>query len=90
MDVEGVLDRLDMFTRTWDHTFLASVDIVRGRGRIAGARKVSVQEHNKDERTELQARYAVVLATGSDRIMADIPGLMESKPWKPREAASAT
>ena len=95
VDVEGVLDRRDMFTRTWDDTFLvkiseaASVDIVRGRGRIAGVKKVSVQEHNKHKRTELQARHAVVLVTGSDPIMPDIPGLIESEPWTPREAASA-
>ena len=95
VDVKGLFDRRDMFTRKWDDTFIvkiseaANVDIVRGRGRIAGIKKVSVQEHKKSERMEVEARHAVILATGSDLTMPDIPGLMESKPWTPREAVSA-
>ena len=95
VDVGGVLDRRDLITEKWDDTFMvktseaANVDIVRGRGRIAGMKKVSIIEHNKTDGVDLEARHAIVLATGSDPIMPDIPGLMESNPWTPREAVSA-
>ena len=40
--------------------------------------------------THLTARHAVVVATGSDPALPDVPGLAEAAPWTPREATSAT
>jgi dihydrolipoamide dehydrogenase len=37
----------------------------------------------------LRARHAVVLATGSDPRLPDVPGLREARPWTNREAVSA-
>src|SRR3954466_15216404 len=38
----------------------------------------------------LKARHAVVLATGSDPVIPDIPGLREAQPWTNRDATSVT
>ena len=58
--------------------------LVRGSGRIAGEREVDVEGQEP-----LQARIAVVVATGSTPLIPDIPGLRESRPWTSREATTA-
>ena len=37
----------------------------------------------------LTARHAVVVATGSDPVIPDVPGLALARPWTNREATSA-
>ena len=65
------------------------VDVVRGFGRIAGVKKISVQAWESKERVEYEARHAVAVSTGSEPIFpAGIHGLQEAKPWTPREAVS--
>ena len=59
------------------------VTIVRGFGRLEGARRVRVDED------VLTARKAVVVATGSGPAMPPLPGLSESRPWSNREATTA-
>jgi pyruvate/2-oxoglutarate dehydrogenase complex dihydrolipoamide dehydrogenase (E3) component len=58
--------------------------LVRGSGRIAGEREIAVEGQEP-----LQARIAVVVATGSTPLIPDIPGLRESRPWTSREATTA-
>jgi dihydrolipoamide dehydrogenase len=59
------------------------VTLVRGRGRLAGERRVRVGDET------LVARLAVVLATGSTAALPPIPGLAESRPWTNQEATTA-
>ena len=89
LDVPAVLSRRDSFTHDWDDAgqveWLESrgITLVRGQGRLAGSRRVSVGD------TELTARQAVVIATGSDAAVPPVPGLAGSSPWTSRDATSA-
>ena len=62
---------------------------VRGEGRLAGPLRVEVATPEGDGR-KLEARHAVVLATGTDPVIPDLPGLEEAHPWTNREATSVT
>jgi dihydrolipoamide dehydrogenase len=59
------------------------IALYRGRGRIVGVRRVSVDGE------ELTARLAVVVATGTGAAFPPIPGLAEARPWTNREATTA-
>src|SRR5918992_1138 len=59
------------------------VTIFRGHGRLDGERRVRVGDEL------LEARKAVVVATGSGAAVPPIPGLQETKPWTNREATTA-
>ncbi len=88
-----VLARRDGFAANWDDAGQvrwlesAGIPLVRGRGRIAGDKRVIVE--SEDGETELIARHAVVIATGSEARVPDIPGLRDARPWTSREATSA-
>jgi dihydrolipoamide dehydrogenase len=58
------------------------IELVRGHARIAGERTVLVG----DER--LSARRAVVIATGTEALIPDIPGLRDARPWTNRDATT--
>ncbi|CAN5609650.1 NAD(P)/FAD-dependent oxidoreductase [soil metagenome] len=94
IDVAAVLARRNSFTHDWndssqvDWVKSAGIDLVRGHGRITGEREVTVTPE-KGTPTVLTARHAVVVSTGSDPLLPDIPGLRESAPWTPRDATSA-
>lgn len=100
VDPESVFARRDMYTSGWDDTKVlvpmvekTGVHIVRGVGRITGVKKVNVTLNIDNERAEsidLEAVQAVVICTGSEPIIPDVPGLAEAKPWGPREAASSS
>ncbi|MER7814662.1 NAD(P)/FAD-dependent oxidoreductase [Streptomyces sp. NPDC096153] len=65
-----------------------SVDLVRGHGRLDGPRQVVVE--TRDGGTlRLNARHAVVVATGTVTAFPDLPGLKDVRPWTNREATSA-
>src|SRR2546425_1005011 len=89
LDAEAVLRRRDEVVHDLDDSGQLpwleerGVTLVRGRGRIAGERRVEV-----DGRT-LTAGRAVVVATGSEPVMPPIPGLAEARPWTNREATTA-
>ena len=93
LDVAAVLRRRDSFTSNWDDSGQvdwvhgAGIDLVRGFGRLTGVKTVSVEKDG--EFANLTARHAVVVSTGSDPVLPDIPGLADAKPWTPREATSA-
>jgi dihydrolipoamide dehydrogenase len=61
--------------------------VVRGQGRLAGSRTVQVTAPDSETKM-VEARHAVVLATGSAPLIPDIPGLRDAKPWTNREATS--
>jgi pyruvate/2-oxoglutarate dehydrogenase complex dihydrolipoamide dehydrogenase (E3) component len=87
LDPPGVLQRRDTFTKHWNDDgqvkWLEGVpaDLFRGQGRLSGERRVTVGA------TELTARHAVVIATGSDAVVP--PPLQDVKPWTSRDATSA-
>ena len=94
VDVAAVLASRNSFTHDWDDSSQvewvhgAGIDLVRGHGRITGEREVTVSADD-GTMTTLRARHAVVVSTGSDPLLPDIPGLRESSPWTPRDATSA-
>lgn len=93
LDVAAVLARRTSFTHDWDDASQvgwaegAGIDVVRGHGRLAGEKRVTVTAPDGSVR-ELEARHAVVVSTGSDPVLPDIPGLLDAAPWTPRDATS--
>ena len=94
LDVAAVLKRRTGFTHDWDDQSQvdwvnsAGIDLIRGHGRLTGVKTVAVEKDGTT--THLTARHAVVVSTGSDPVLPDIPGLADARPWTPREATSAT
>ncbi|WP_426756374.1 dihydrolipoyl dehydrogenase family protein [Myxococcus sp. Y35] len=66
----------------------AKLKVLRGTGKLTGPRKVRVEGKDGAVR-ELEARKAVVLATGSRPRIPDIPGLRDAKPWDNRQGTAA-
>ena len=66
----------------------AKIDLIRGHGRLAGERRVVVT-NKEGAQTNLTARHAVAVCTGSRAAIPDVPGLAEARPWTNREAVSA-
>ncbi|MDR7183100.1 dihydrolipoamide dehydrogenase [Microbacterium trichothecenolyticum] len=91
VDVARTLVRRDELVHNWDDTSQvewlqgAGIDLVRGHGRLTGEREVTVTGADGGE-TELVARHAVVVSTGSAALLPDIPGLRDVAPWTSREA----
>ena len=94
LDVAAVLARRNSFTHDWDDQSQvdwvegAGISLARGHGRLSGVREVTVTAADGTT-TVLRAKHAVVVATGSDPLLPDIPGLIEANPWTPRDATSA-
>jgi pyruvate/2-oxoglutarate dehydrogenase complex dihydrolipoamide dehydrogenase (E3) component len=90
IDVAAVLQRRDdVIARLDDAGQLPwlearGVTLVRGRGRLAGEKRVVVGDE------ELVARDAVIVATGSAALVPDIPGLRDARPWTNIEATTAS
>jgi len=93
IDVEAVLRRRDGFVGDWDDSGQVSwlesagIDLVRGHGRLAGEKRVEVETDGGT--VVLLARHAVAVSTGSDPLIPDIPGLVDTDPWTSREATGA-
>lgn len=93
LDVAAVLARRDRMASDWDDEgqvrWLEStgIDLVRGTGRLNGPRRVEVEQ---DEGVVvLTARHAVIVATGSEPVVPEVPGLAAARPWTSREATSS-
>jgi pyruvate/2-oxoglutarate dehydrogenase complex dihydrolipoamide dehydrogenase (E3) component len=90
LDVAAVLARRDSFAAHWDDASQVKwlgdrrIDLVRGHGRLAGERRVTVTGG-----VDLTARHAVAVCTGSRAAIPAIPGLAEVRPWTSHEATSA-
>ncbi|MGR8007053.1 dihydrolipoyl dehydrogenase family protein [Streptomyces hypolithicus] len=94
LDVPEVLAHRDAYASHWKDdgqvSWLESIgaDIHRGKGRLAGPRKVTVEDPGGEPYT-LTARHAVALCTGSRAVVPDLPGVAGANPWTSREATSA-
>jgi pyruvate/2-oxoglutarate dehydrogenase complex dihydrolipoamide dehydrogenase (E3) component len=94
LDIAAVLRRRDAFASHWkddgqaEWLDSAGITLFRGEGRICGVRTVEVIAAN-GETVVLNARHAVVVATGSSALIPSIEGLSDARPWTSREAASA-
>ncbi len=91
VDVAETLRRRDGLVHDWDDTSQvdwlrgAGIDLVRGHGRLSAEREVTVDAADGTE-VVLVARHVVVVSTGSDALVPDIPGLRDAKPWTSRDA----
>ena len=89
LDVGPVLANRDYWTGSLDDSGQlvwaerTGISVVRGSGRLAGERRVEVGDQ------VLEARHAVVLATGTMPSIPRIPGLADAKPWTNREATTS-
>lgn len=95
LDVDAVFARRDRMVGDWNDAGQAKwlsgagIELFRGKGRLAGERKVTVT-HADDSRTELTARHAVAVCTGTVASKPEsIAGLAEADVWTSREATSA-
>ncbi|MEH3089542.1 MAG: NAD(P)/FAD-dependent oxidoreductase [Microbacterium arborescens] len=93
VDVAGVLRRRDTLTSDWNDSSQvewlqgAGVDLVRGHGRLTGDKRVQVTDADGGV-TDLIARHAVAVCTGSAALLPDVPGLADVSPWTSREATA--
>lgn len=87
LEAAKALERRDEFTHDWNDDSQVEwlknvhVDLFRGAARIAGERVVRAGD------TELRARQAVVVATGTSAVVP--PPLAGVRPWTSRDATSA-
>ncbi|MEU1509600.1 NAD(P)/FAD-dependent oxidoreductase [Kitasatospora sp. NPDC005748] len=95
LDAAAVLARRDSFTSRWQDDGQVQwlrdtgIELVRGHGRLAGERAVTVEAEDGTERL-LTARHAVAVCTGSRPVLPEgVPGLAESRPWTNREATGS-
>jgi pyruvate/2-oxoglutarate dehydrogenase complex dihydrolipoamide dehydrogenase (E3) component len=95
LDAEAVMKRRDEFTHHRDDSSQVmwadgvGIRIVRGHGRLAGERTVTVDSLDGST-TTLTARQAVVLVTGTSAAVPPIPGLREATPWTSHDATNLT
>ncbi|MFK8907661.1 dihydrolipoyl dehydrogenase family protein [Streptomyces sp. YS-3] len=94
LDPAAVLARRDRFTARGDDTGQADwlrgagIALVRGRGRLAGERRVEVAAADGTVRA-LRARHAVVLSPGTEAALPPVEGLDRIGVWTNREATAA-
>lgn len=94
LDVEAVLAHRNRMSADWNDDGQvewiksAGIDLLRGHGRLAGEREVSV-ETPEGETVRLRARHAVAVCTGSRAALPPLPGIESLRPWTSREATSA-
>ncbi|YCK79695.1 NAD(P)/FAD-dependent oxidoreductase (plasmid) [Arthrobacter sp. D3-18] len=93
LNIEAVLARRDYYTSNWldagqvQWLNSAGIGLIRGHGRITGTKRVTVTAADGST-TEITARHAVAVATGSSALIPDIEGLTDARPWTSREATS--
>jgi pyruvate/2-oxoglutarate dehydrogenase complex dihydrolipoamide dehydrogenase (E3) component len=94
VDVDAVLARRDGFISHLDDEsqvrWLDSIDadLVRGQGRLAGEREVTVTSSDGSVQ-RLFARRAVVVATGSRASTPPVEGLADIRTWDNRDVTTA-
>lgn len=100
LDSDAIFARRDKIVDSWDDSNWISISngasgatLIRGFARIAGAKKVSVQPHGETAQHLLEAKYAVVVATGSTPITPPIAGIESLEPgtelWNNRDAVAS-
>ena len=91
----GVFGRRNRYVSDWDDSGQADwvsgigATLVRGHGRLDGARRVAVTAPG-GETSALTARQAVVVCTGSRPVLPDLPGIDEARPWTNRQATDSS
>ncbi|BDU00439.1 MULTISPECIES: dihydrolipoyl dehydrogenase family protein [Nocardia] len=94
LDAAAVLAHRDRMSADWDDRDQvgwlgsAGIALVRGHGRITGARRVTV-ETSGGATLDLEARHAVAVCTGTRAALPPLPGLDTVRAWTSREATSA-
>ncbi|MCC3298346.1 dihydrolipoyl dehydrogenase family protein [Arthrobacter caoxuetaonis] len=94
LDVPAVLKRRDSFTSGWDDAGQVEwvketgIGLVRGRARLTGERRVEVRD-DAGVRVGIQARHAVVLATGASPVTPPLDGLEQVEFWGTADATSS-
>jgi pyruvate/2-oxoglutarate dehydrogenase complex dihydrolipoamide dehydrogenase (E3) component len=94
VDAAAVFARRDGYVTNWNDegqaNFLKSIgaDLVRGHGRLDGARRVAVETPGGSAVT-LTARHAVAICTGSAPAFPELAGLGEARPWTNRNATDS-
>jgi pyruvate/2-oxoglutarate dehydrogenase complex dihydrolipoamide dehydrogenase (E3) component len=89
LDVTATLHRRDQVIHDFDDSGQLpwledrGVTLIRGEATVTGERRISVGHE------ELEARRAIVLATGSSALIPPIEGLRESAPWTNREVTTS-
>ena len=94
-DPPAVFARRNYWVSNWNDdgqaNYLKSIgaDLVRGHGRLAGARRVEA-ETPEGATVSLTARHAVVICTGSAPLFPELAGLAEARPWTNRDATDVS
>jgi pyruvate/2-oxoglutarate dehydrogenase complex dihydrolipoamide dehydrogenase (E3) component len=94
IDADSAFAQRDYMTSNWSDDgqveWLKGIGatLVRGHGRLAGVRAVEVTSNGSTSR--LEARRAVVLATGTGPLLPPIDGLADVIAWTNREATEAS
>jgi dihydrolipoamide dehydrogenase len=94
LDAASAFAQRDYMTSSWTDggqvEWLAGIGatLVRGHGRLAGERAVEVTRDGGT--TRLDARRAVILATGTGPLLPPIDGLSDVMAWTNREATQAS
>ena len=94
IDADSAFAQRDYMTSNWSDDgqveWLKGIGatLVRGHGRLAGVREVEVTSNGSTKR--LEARRAVVLATGTGPLLPPIDGLADVIAWTNREATEAS
>ena len=68
----------------------AGVAVFHGFGRLSGERTVRVANTDNHTDAVLEARHAVVVATGTRPNVPEIPGLAQAGPWTNRDLTTMT
>ncbi|MGI5413938.1 dihydrolipoyl dehydrogenase family protein [Streptomyces chartreusis] len=95
IDTDRVFARRNRYVTDWDDSGQAlwvksiGADLFRGHGRIDGPRRVTVTRDDGVFQT-LTARHAVAVATGSDPVLPDLPGIEEVRPWTNRHGTDSS
>ncbi|MEU8756588.1 NAD(P)/FAD-dependent oxidoreductase [Streptomyces chartreusis] len=95
IDTDRVFARRNRYVTDWDDSGQAlwvksiGADLFRGHGRIDGPRRVTVTRDDGASQT-LIARHAVAVATGSDPVLPDLPGIEEARPWTNRHGTDSS
>ena len=93
IDVAAVLAHRDEITHNRDDSSQVDwatsvgIDVVRGRARLDGVRRVVVDMADGSART-LHARQAVVLGTGTTAAVPPVDGLADARPWISRDVTN--
>ncbi|MFD7694144.1 dihydrolipoyl dehydrogenase family protein [Streptomyces sp. NPDC059805] len=94
LDTKAVLAHRDRMSADWkddgqvEWLESAGITLLRGHGRLAGEREVSVETPDGST-VRLRARHAVAVCTGSRAALPELPGLEDVRPWTSREATTA-